>query len=51
LRHARYLDLPWAGHLPSLERPEVVTELLLAELGGGEPGEPGVPGAAGQPTS
>jgi pimeloyl-ACP methyl ester carboxylesterase len=51
LRHARYLDLPWAGHLPSLERPEVVTELLLAELGGGEPGEPGEPRAAGQPTS
>jgi len=36
LLQARYLDLPWAGHLPSLERPEVVSELLLSELGSDE---------------
>jgi 3-oxoadipate enol-lactonase len=26
---ARHLDLDWAGHLPSMERPEVVTPLLI----------------------
>ncbi len=30
---ARLVELDWAGHLPSLERPAEVTELLLAELG------------------
>jgi pimeloyl-ACP methyl ester carboxylesterase len=25
---ARHLALPWAGHLPSLERPDEITELL-----------------------
>ncbi|MFD9725244.1 alpha/beta fold hydrolase [Streptomyces sp. NPDC059072] len=34
LTDARHLELPWAGHLPSLERPEVVTELLLDFLRG-----------------
>lgn len=29
LPNARHLDLDWAGHLPSLERPEEVTALLL----------------------
>jgi 3-oxoadipate enol-lactonase len=29
---ARLVELPWAGHLPSLERPDDITELLLAEL-------------------
>ncbi|WP_327676168.1 alpha/beta fold hydrolase [Kitasatospora sp. NBC_00458] len=29
LPNARLLELPWAGHLPSLERPEEVTALLL----------------------
>ena len=29
---ARLVELPWAGHLPSLERPDEVTDLLLAEL-------------------
>ncbi|MFF5448705.1 alpha/beta fold hydrolase [Streptomyces sp. NPDC012888] len=28
LPHARHLELPWAGHLPSLERPEETTALL-----------------------
>jgi pimeloyl-ACP methyl ester carboxylesterase len=26
---ARHVELPWAGHLPSLERPDEVTELLV----------------------
>lgn len=26
---ARYLHLPWAGHLPSMERPDAFTRLLL----------------------
>ncbi|MCB5178925.1 alpha/beta fold hydrolase [Streptomyces antimicrobicus] len=26
---ARHVELPWAGHLPNLERPAEVTELLL----------------------
>jgi pimeloyl-ACP methyl ester carboxylesterase len=30
--HARLVELPWAGHLPNLERPEQTTYLLLAEL-------------------
>ncbi|TDC03181.1 alpha/beta fold hydrolase [Nonomuraea longispora] len=30
---ARHLELPWAGHLPSLERPAVVTDLLIRFLG------------------
>ncbi|RST08042.1 alpha/beta fold hydrolase [Streptomyces sp. WAC05374] len=29
LKDARHVELPWAGHLPSLERPAAVTELLL----------------------
>lgn len=29
---ARLVDLDWAGHLPSLERPQEITALLLAEL-------------------
>ncbi|WP_426566252.1 alpha/beta fold hydrolase [Angustibacter sp. McL0619] len=29
---ARLVELPWAGHLPNLERPEQTTYLLLAEL-------------------
>jgi 3-oxoadipate enol-lactonase len=29
---ARLVELDWAGHLPSLERPDEVTDLLLAEL-------------------
>ncbi|MEU0282319.1 alpha/beta hydrolase [Streptomyces sp. NPDC006195] len=32
LSDARHLELPWAGHLPSLERPSVVTDLLLGFL-------------------
>ncbi|WBP86063.1 alpha/beta fold hydrolase [Kitasatospora cathayae] len=28
LPNARHLELPWAGHLPNLERPEEVTALL-----------------------
>jgi pimeloyl-ACP methyl ester carboxylesterase len=31
---ARYLHLPWAGHLPSLERPDDFTALLLAFAAG-----------------
>ncbi|MFE2249939.1 alpha/beta fold hydrolase [Streptomyces lavendulae] len=34
LPNARHLDLDWAGHLPSLERPEEVTALLLDFLNG-----------------
>ncbi|MET9603741.1 alpha/beta fold hydrolase [Streptomyces sp. NPDC006512] len=30
---AEYRELPWAGHLPSLERPEEVTDLLIGFLG------------------
>jgi 3-oxoadipate enol-lactonase len=26
---ARHVELPWAGHLPSLERPAEVTPLLV----------------------
>jgi len=29
---AEHLELDWAGHLPSLERPDVVTDLLLESL-------------------
>lgn len=29
---ARHLELPWAGHLPGLERPEEVTRLVAAFL-------------------
>ena len=32
LPNARQLHLDWAGHLPSLERPEEITRLLLDEL-------------------
>jgi 3-oxoadipate enol-lactonase len=32
LPHARHVELPWAGHLPSLERPAEVTALILAHL-------------------
>lgn len=30
---ARHVELPWAGHLPSMERPDAVTDLLLGFLG------------------
>jgi 3-oxoadipate enol-lactonase len=30
---ARHVELPWAGHLPSMERPDAVTGLLLEFLG------------------
>lgn len=30
---ARHVQLPWAGHLPSLERPAEITDLLLDALG------------------
>lgn len=29
LANAHHVELPWAGHLPSLERPSAVTDLLL----------------------
>lgn len=29
LPNARHLELPWAGHLPNLERPAETTALLL----------------------
>lgn len=29
MRHAEHVELPWAAHLPSLERPDEVTPLLL----------------------
>ncbi|MEU9146414.1 alpha/beta fold hydrolase [Streptomyces sp. NPDC048349] len=29
---ARHVELPWAGHLPSLERPAAITDLLLEFL-------------------
>lgn len=32
--NARRLHLPWAGHLPSMERPAEVTALLLRDLDG-----------------
>ncbi|ELP69255.1 alpha/beta fold hydrolase [Streptomyces turgidiscabies] len=32
LANADHVELPWAGHLPSLERPSAVTELLIAFL-------------------
>ncbi|MFI8086046.1 alpha/beta fold hydrolase [Kitasatospora sp. NPDC086009] len=32
---ARRLDLPWAGHLPALERPDEVNALLVDFLGAG----------------
>jgi 3-oxoadipate enol-lactonase len=32
IRNARHIDLDWAGHLPSLERPDEVTSLLLDHL-------------------
>lgn len=31
---ARRLEIPWAAHLPNLERPDEVTDLLLRELAG-----------------
>ncbi len=36
--HARHLELPWAGHLPSLERPDETTALLLDFLTATPPG-------------
>ncbi|MBV2156443.1 alpha/beta fold hydrolase [Kitasatospora sp. SUK 42] len=30
--NARHVELPWAGHLPNLERPAEITELLLSFL-------------------
>lgn len=30
--NAREITLPWAGHLPSLERPDEITQLLLESL-------------------
>ncbi|MET7299599.1 alpha/beta hydrolase [Embleya sp. NPDC005575] len=32
LPNARHLELPWAGHLPSVERPREAAALLLAHL-------------------
>ncbi len=32
LRAARRLELPWAGHLPSMERPDEINALLLGFL-------------------
>lgn len=32
LPHIRHVELPWAGHLPSMERPSEVTDLLVAFL-------------------
>jgi len=32
LPNARHIDLPWAGHLPSLERPDEITELIREEI-------------------
>ncbi|WP_028803967.1 alpha/beta fold hydrolase [Streptomyces sp. 142MFCol3.1] len=32
LPDARHVELPWAGHLPSLERPSAITDLLVAYL-------------------
>ncbi|MFF8289247.1 alpha/beta fold hydrolase [Streptomyces sp. NPDC016309] len=32
LKDARHVELPWAGHLPSMERPAEVTDLLLGLL-------------------
>ena len=34
LPRGRLVDLDWAGHLPSLERPAEITELVLTELAG-----------------
>ncbi|TDD12064.1 alpha/beta fold hydrolase [Nonomuraea deserti] len=34
LAHARHLELDWAGHLPSLERPDLVNPLLIGFLHG-----------------
>lgn len=36
LPHARHVPLDWAGHLPSLERPEAFNALLLDFLRGGD---------------
>ncbi|MEU2832071.1 alpha/beta hydrolase [Streptomyces lavendulae] len=41
LPNARHLDLDWAGHLPSLERPEEVSALLLDFLTGAGVAEEG----------
>jgi pimeloyl-ACP methyl ester carboxylesterase len=32
IKHARHLELPWAGHLPSMERPAEITALLTEFL-------------------
>jgi pimeloyl-ACP methyl ester carboxylesterase len=32
LADARHVELPWAGHLPSMERPDAVTDLLVGFL-------------------
>jgi pimeloyl-ACP methyl ester carboxylesterase len=37
---ARHLRLPWAGHLPSLERPAAITRLLLDAIASGDGGAP-----------
>ena len=34
LPEARYLELDWAGHLPSLERPDLINPILLDFLAG-----------------
>jgi 3-oxoadipate enol-lactonase len=34
IRDAKHVDLPWAGHLPNLERPAEITVLLLNFLAG-----------------
>jgi pimeloyl-ACP methyl ester carboxylesterase len=37
LANAEHVELPWAGHLPSLERPSTVTDLLIGFLKGTVP--------------
>jgi 3-oxoadipate enol-lactonase len=38
LPRARLVELPWAGHLPTVERPDDGARLLLEALGGSETG-------------
>jgi pimeloyl-ACP methyl ester carboxylesterase len=33
---ARHVDLPWAGHLPSLERPAEINRFLVDFLAGSD---------------
>jgi pimeloyl-ACP methyl ester carboxylesterase len=34
LTDAHHVELPWAGHLPGMERPSAVTDLLVEFLRG-----------------